>query len=78
MFRPIDVTVHVKGADTSKAKNVFPGEVKRVDFVGSHLNCEIEVNSTVIMAQESAWLGIEPGDAVSIEIPPERIRPLPS
>ena len=76
MFRPIDVTVHVKGADTSKAKNVLPGQVKRVDFVGSHLNCAIVVNSTVINAEESAWLGIEPGDAVSIEIPPERIRAL--
>ena len=77
MFRPIDVIVHTAGGDTSKAKNVLQGEVTRVGFVGSHLNCEIKVNSTIILAEESAWLGIEPGDAVSIEIPPERIRPLP-
>ncbi len=74
MFRPVDVTVHARGANTSKAKNVLQGEVKRVDFVGSHLNYSIEVNSTVINAEGSSWLAAELGARVDIEIPPERIR----
>jgi len=74
MFRPEAVVVHT--GSCSGSQNMFPGTVRRVIFVGSRLQCEIEVGTSVIRGEMPPWLEIEVGQAVSVEIPPARVQVL--
>ena len=74
MFRPEAVVVHI--GSNSGVQNMFPGTVKRVVFVGSRLQCEIEVGTSVIRGEMQPWLEVEVGQSVSVEIPPARVQVL--
>jgi len=74
MFRPEAVVVHT--GSCSGAQNMFPGTVRRVVFVGSRLQCEIEVGTSVIRGDMPPWIEVEVGQSVSIEVPPARVQVL--
>jgi iron(III) transport system ATP-binding protein len=74
LFRPESVIVSSESC--SETKNAFRGTVKRSVFVGSRLQCEVEVGELIIRTEMSSWLDVKAGGSVTIELPPERIQVL--
>jgi ABC-type sugar transport system ATPase subunit len=71
MFRPDDLVMR---QDLSgSGRNVFLGTVNRVVFLGNRLKCEIQVGSSVILAEFSPSLELKEGEKISMEIPSSQI-----
>jgi len=74
VFHPETVVVHT--GSCGHEQNVFPGSVRRAVFVGSRLQCEIEVGRSVIRGEMPSWSEVRLGQTVSVEIPPDRVHVL--
>ena len=53
-----------------------PGTVRNTIFVGSQLQCEIEVGRSMIRGKMPSWSEVEVGQSVSLEIPPGQVQVL--
>jgi iron(III) transport system ATP-binding protein len=52
--------------------NGFPGMIVRVEYLGSRLQCEVSVGAETCRAEVGDQEDFSPGDAVEVELPPER------
>lgn len=74
VFRPEDIIVHTDSL--SQRPNVFAGTVERLIFVGSRVQCQIQVGSVLVHCEVGSHIDLQARREVSVEIPPDRIRVL--
>ncbi len=74
VFRPEDIIVHTDSL--SRRPNVFAGTVERLIFVGSRVQCQIQVGSVLVHCEVGSHIDLQARREVSVEIPPDRIRVL--
>lgn len=77
MFRPEAVRIHTDSCGLRD--NLFAGAVKSATFTGNRLEYDIRVGDSLVKVERSPYLqGIQRGQNVWLEIPPDRIRVLPA
>ena len=74
VIRPEDITLAAAGAGQSG--NVLEGKVEAVIFMGDALECQVAVGSKRMRMKLHPSALVEPGQAVRLEIAPERCRAL--
>jgi iron(III) transport system ATP-binding protein len=71
-IRPEEILLHAK--DHPDRANVFPARVLRTVFVGSRIQCELEIGAERCETEVDGQSRIQAGDAVKAELPLDRIK----
>ena len=70
-IRPENMRVHA--SPPTATRNVLPGTVAEVMFLGEYLDCRVTVGSHLLLTRQHPTTRFRRGDAVHVEIPPELI-----
>lgn len=72
VFRPEDVVLHTNRPDSGA--NLLNGTIRSVVYLGKRVENEVQVGDQFLHCEASSHLSLEKGQAVMVEVPPERIR----
>lgn len=70
-FRPEDVILHREFC--GRTGNLWNGKVERLVYLGKRFECTIRIDSQLIQCEVPSHIGVKRGEAVGIEVRPERI-----
>lgn len=65
-IRPENVRLHLEAAH---GKNVFPGTVEEIMFLGEYLDCRVRLGQSVLLTRQHPTSQFRPGDDVHVELP---------
>lgn len=72
MFRPEDVVLHTNRSEPGV--NFLNGTIRSVVYLGKRVESDVQVGDQLLHCEASSHLSLEKGQAVMVEVPPERIR----
>ncbi|MBI3126981.1 MAG: ABC transporter ATP-binding protein [Candidatus Tectomicrobia bacterium] len=73
-LRPENIFLEPAGNSAGGRRNVWPAEVVKADFLGTHSVYRVKMGEeTLTVIENGSWLRYQPESTVSLFVPPERV-----